>query len=318
MAKTLVTGGAGFIGSHLVEGLVAAGHEVVVLDNLSTGARENLDPVRGSVRFVEGDVRDAAALRPLLQGVSWVFHLAALASVPRSVADPFSSHDHNATGTLTILLAARDAGVQRFVYSASSSAYGDTETLPKVETMPARPRSPYAISKYVGELYAETFQRLYGLETVSLRYFNIFGPRQAPDSPYAAVIPKFVTALLGGEPPVVHGDGRQTRDFTFVANAVAANLGAAQAPAARVAGQVFNVGCGDRTSLLDLLGELRALIGARVAARHVEPRAGDVRDSQADIEAARRAFGYEPSVGLGEGLARTVDWYREIGRAATR
>lgn len=318
MAKTLVTGGAGFIGSHLVEGLVAAGHEVVVLDNLSTGARENLDPVRGRVRFVEGDVRDAAALRPLLQGVSWVFHLAALASVPRSVADPFSSHDHNATGTLTILLAARDAGVQRFVYSASSSAYGDTETLPKVETMPARPRSPYAISKYVGELYAETFQRLYGLETVSLRYFNIFGPRQAPDSPYAAVIPKFVTALLGGEPPVVHGDGRQTRDFTFVANAVAANLGAAQAPAARVAGQVFNVGCGDRTSLLDLLGELRALIGARVAARHVEPRAGDVRDSQADIEAARRAFGYEPSVGLGEGLARTVDWYREIGRAATR
>jgi nucleoside-diphosphate-sugar epimerase len=318
MAKTLVTGGAGFIGSHLVEGLVAAGHEVVVLDNLSTGARENLDPVRGRVRFFEGDVRDAATVRSLLQGVSWVFHLAALASVPRSVADPFSSHDHNATGTLTILLAARDAGVQRFVYSASSSAYGDTETLPKVETMPARPRSPYAISKYVGELYAETFQRLYGLETVSLRYFNIFGPRQAPDSPYAAVIPKFVTALLGGEPPVVHGDGRQTRDFTFVANAVAANLGAAQAPAARVAGQVFNVGCGDRTSLLDLLGELRALIGARVAARHVEPRAGDVRDSQADIEAARRAFGYEPSVGLGEGLARTVDWYREIGRAATR
>ncbi len=318
MAKTLVTGGAGFIGSHLVEGLVAAGHEVVVLDNLSTGARENLDPVRGRVRFVEGDVRDAAALRPLLQGVSWVFHLAALASVPRSVADPFSSHDHNATGTLTILLAARDAGVQRFVYSASSSAYGDTETLPKVETMPARPRSPYAISKYVGELYAETFQRLYGLETVSLRYFNIFGPRQAPDSPYAAVIPKFVTALLGGEPPVVHGDGRQTRDFTFVANAVAANLGAAQAPAARVAGQVFNVGCGDRTSLLDLLGELRALIGARVATRHVEPRAGDVRDSQADIEAARRAFGYEPSVGLREGLARTVDWYREIARTATR
>jgi nucleoside-diphosphate-sugar epimerase len=318
MAKTLVTGGAGFIGSHLVEGLVAAGHEVVVLDNLSTGARENLDPVRGRVRFVEGDVRDAAALRPLLQEVSWVFHLAALASVPRSVADPFSSHDHNATGTLTILLAARDAGVQRLVYSASSSAYGDTDTLPKVETMPARPRSPYAISKYVGELYAETFHRLYGLETVSLRYFNIFGPRQAPDSPYAAVIPKFVTALLGGEPPAIHGDGRQTRDFTFVANAVAANLGAAQAPAARVAGQVFNVGCGDRTSLLDLLGELRALIGARVAARHVEPRAGDVRDSQADIEAARRAFGYEPSVGLREGLARTVDWYREIGRAATR
>ncbi|HEX7126777.1 MAG TPA: SDR family oxidoreductase [Thermodesulfobacteriota bacterium] len=318
MAKTLVTGGAGFIGSHLVEALLAAGHEVVVVDNLSTGALDNLRSVRGAIRFVEGDVRDQAALRPLLAGVSWVFHLAALASVPRSVADPFSSHDHNATGTLAALLAARDAGVSRFVYSASSSAYGDTETLPKVETMPARPRSPYAIGKYVGELYAETFHRLYGLETVSLRYFNIFGPRQTPDSPYAAVIPKFVTALLRGESPVVHGDGRQTRDFTFVANAVAANLRAAEAPADRVAGRVFNVGCGERTSLLDLLDELASLTGSRVAPRHVEPRAGDVRDSQADIEAARRALGYEPSVGLRDGLARTVEWYRETGRAATR
>lgn len=318
MAKTLVTGGAGFIGSHLVEGLLAAGRDVTVLDNLSTGSIRNLDGLRPRARFVEGDIRDAGTLRPLLAGVEVVFHLAALASVPRSVADPLSSHDHNATGTLAALLAARDSGVRRFIYSASSSAYGDTETLPKVETMPARPRSPYAISKYMGELYAETFHRLYGLETVSLRYFNIFGPRQAPDSPYAAVIPKFVTALLAGEPPVVHGDGRQTRDFTFVANAVAANLGAAFAPPDRVAGRVFNVGCGDRTSLLDLLGLLRDLTGSRVAPRHVEARAGDVRDSQADIDSARQAFGYEAAVGLREGLARTVAWYRQVGRGEGR
>ncbi len=316
MTKALVTGGAGFIGSHLAEGLLAAGHEVVVLDNLSTGSTANLERVRRGIRFVEGDVRHEAALASVLPGVEWVFHLAALASVPRSVAAPLASHEHNATGTLVALLAARDAGVRRFVYAASSSAYGETATLPKVETMPASPRSPYAITKFVGELYGETFHRLYGLETVSLRYFNIFGPRQAPDSPYAAVIPKFVTALLAGQRPVVHGDGRQTRDFTYVANAVAANLAAAAAPADRVAGRVFNVGCGARTSLLDVLHELRALTGAAVEPLHAEPRAGDVRDSQADIGEARRAFGYDPTVGLREGLVRTVEWFRaEEGRS---
>jgi nucleoside-diphosphate-sugar epimerase len=312
MTRALVTGGAGFIGAHLVRGLLAAGHDVAVLDNLSTGSRANLEPVLADVRFVEGDLRDPAALREAMRGAEWVFHQAALPSVPRSVADPLASHEHNATGTLAALVAARDAGVRRFVYAASSSAYGGTPGLPKVETMPARPLSPYAVSKYAGELYCEVFHRLYGLETISLRYFNVFGPMQRPDSPYAAVVPRFLAALLAGEAPVVHGDGRQTRDFTYVDDAVAANLAAAAAPTTdRLAGEVFNVACGEQHSLLDVLGLLGELTGAQVAPRHVEARPGDVRDSLADIGKARRAFGYRPSVGLREGLARTLRWLAE-------
>lgn len=309
--RSLVTGGAGFIGSNLVRGLLAAGHEVVVVDNLSTGAHVNLADIAGDIEFAEGDVRDRELMARLMQGVDWVFHEAALPSVPRSVADPWSTNDHNINGTLSVLLAARDAGVGRVVYAGSSSAYGDTPTLPKREAMPATPLSPYAITKYVGELYCETFYRLYGLETVALRYFNVFGPRQNPESQYAAVIPRFITALLRGARPVIHGDGEQTRDFTYVDNVVAANLAAAAAPAAAVAGRVFNVGCGGRVSLNRLLAELQSIIGTGIDPVHTDSRPGDVRDSEADISRAAEAFGYRPAVGWEEGLRRTVAWFAE-------
>lgn len=319
VARSLVTGGAGFIGSNLARGLLAAGHAVVVVDNLSTGTRDNLADVAAEIEFVEGDVRDRDLMARLMRGVEWVFHQAALPSVPRSVADPWSSNDHNVNGTLSVLLAARDAGARRVVYAASSSAYGDTPTLPKRESMPATPLSPYAITKYVGELYCEAFHRLYGLETVALRYFNVFGPRQNPNSEYAAVIPKFITALLTGTTPVIHGDGEQTRDFTYIDNVVAANLAAAAAPAEAVAGRVFNLGCGGRISLNRLLRELRSITGARVEPVHTAPRPGDVRDSEADISRAAEAFGYRPEVGLEEGLRRTVAWFAErLGVPATR
>ncbi len=319
MPVSLVTGAAGFIGSNLVCRLLGEGHEVVAVDNLSTGFRENLAGLgsRGlesGFRFVEGDVRDRELMARLCRGVDYVFHQAALSSVPRSVADPWSSNDHNVSGTLSVLIAARDAGVGRVIYAASSSAYGDTPTLPKVETMPSTPLSPYAVAKYVGELYCQVFWRVYGLETVSLRYFNVFGPRQSPESQYAAVIPKFVRALLRGEAPVIYGDGEQTRDFTFVDNVVAANLAAALAPAESVAGEVFNIGAGGRTSLNQLVRELQSIVGAiqgsSVQPRYAEPRAGDVRDSQAAVEKASSAFGYRPLVGLREGLERTVEWFR--------
>lgn len=318
MVKSLVTGGAGFIGSNLVSGLLEAGHDVTVVDNLSTGARANLAGFEAEIRFIAGDIRDRDLMGRLLQGVEYVFHQAALASVPRSVADPWASNDHNVNGTLSVLLAARDAGVRRVIYAASSSAYGDTAVLPKVESMPATPLSPYAIAKYVGELYSQVFHRLYGLETVALRYFNVFGPRQNPESQYAAVIPRFITALLSGEPPVIYGDGEQTRDFTYVDNVVAANLAAATAPAGAVAGRVFNIGCGDRISLNDLVRALQGIIRTDVEPSYADRRPGDVRDSQADIGEAGRAFGYKPAVGLYEGLEKTVAWFagRIAGRAA--
>ncbi|HZO90853.1 MAG TPA: SDR family oxidoreductase [Chthonomonadaceae bacterium] len=310
MAKSLVTGGAGFIGSHLVRRLIAEGHEVTVLDNLSTGSRANLAEVEPAIRFVEGDIRHQGLLARLMSGIDYVFHQAALPSVPRSIADPAASHDVNVNGTLNLLLAAREAGVRRVICAASSSAYGNTAVLPKVESMPATPRSPYAVTKYVGELYCQVFHQVYGLETVALRYFNVFGPRQSPRSQYAAAVPRFIHALLHREPPVIYGDGEQTRDFTYVENVVDANLRAALAPAEAVAGQVFNIGCGDRISLNRLVAELQEILGVSIPPRYEPSRTGDVRDSQADIAKARQAFGYTPAIGLAEGLRRTVAWFQ--------
>lgn len=311
MTKALVTGGAGFIGSNLVRHLLAHGHSVTVVDNLSSGSTANLDEVWSEIYFVEGDIRDRDLMERLMQGVDYVFHQAALPSVPRSVADPWSSNDHNVNGTLSVLLAARDAGVGRVIYASSSSVYGDTPILPKVESMCTKPLSPYAIAKYVGELYCQVFYRLYGLETVALRYFNVFGPRQNPQSQYAAVIPKFITALLSGERPTIHGQGEQTRDFTYVENVTVANLAAATAPAQAVSGEAFNIGCGDRVSINGLFEQIRGLIGVVITPLYSEPRPGDVRDSQADIAKARRAFDYIPAVDLHEGLERTIAWYAD-------
>ena len=307
----MVTGGAGFIGSHLVHELVGAGREVVVLDDFSTGQRENLDEVMDRIRLVEGDIRDPAACREAISGADYVLHQAALPSVPRSVKDPESSHEVNATGTLNVLVAARDTGARRVVYAASSSAYGNTEELPKHEGMRPRPLSPYAASKLAGEMYCSAFTASYGLETVALRYFNIFGSRQDPESAYAAVIPKFVTCALAGERPVIFGDGEQTRDFTHVDNAVFANLRGCTAPADRAAGRAFNVGCGGRISINELWRRIREATGATVEPWHDAPRQGDVRDSLASIAAGQEALGYEIVVDLADGIRRTVDWYAE-------
>jgi nucleoside-diphosphate-sugar epimerase len=310
MSAFLVTGGAGFIGSHLVDALVARGARVRVVDNLATGRRENLAPllVRGAIEFIEGDLADLVVARRAVDGVEIVLHQAAIPSVPRSVSDPIGSNRANVDATLNVLVAARDAGVRRVVYAASSSAYGDTPTLPKHEAMPPAPRSPYALQKLVGEQYMALFAALYGLETVSLRYFNVFGPRQDPSSPYSGVISLFVRALLEGRQPVVHGDGEQTRDFTYVANVVDGVLRACEAPG--VSGAVINLATGGRISLNALLDALYAITGARVAPRHAPPRPGDVRDSQADITRAREMLGYEPIVSFEDGLRLTVEWYR--------
>lgn len=305
----LVTGGAGFIGSHLVDRLVRDGWRVRVLDDFSTGRDANLEGALAAVQLVRGDLLDPPTLERAVAGVEVVFHQAAVPSVPRSVAEPLRTHEVNATGTLRVLEAARRAGVRRVVYAASSSAYGDTPELPKVETMPPRPRSPYALQKWAGEAYCALYAELYGLETVSLRYFNVFGPRQDPGSEYAAVVPRFATACLRGEPPVVYGDGEQTRDFTFVADAVQANVRAADAPAA--SGAVVNVAGGRRVSLNELLALLADVTGAQVRPRHEPPRPGDVRDSLADLGRARALLGYEPSVDLREGLRRTVESLRD-------
>jgi nucleoside-diphosphate-sugar epimerase len=318
MAVCLVTGGAGFIGSHLTDALVAAGHAVRVLDNFSTGYHDNLTDARGRIELLEGDVTDLTAVRAATRGVELVFHQAALASVPRSVADPLASHAACATGTLNVLLAARDAGVRRVVYAASSSAYGDSVRLPKHEDDPTRPLSPYAVAKLAGEQYCATFSGVYGLETVRLRYFNIFGPRQSPDSAYAAVIPLFIEALTTGRNPRVHGDGEQSRDFTYVADAVQANLKAAVAPG--VAGKVFNVACGKRTTLNELVAHLNALLGTDIPAVHGKPRPGDVRHSQADIERARSELGYRPTTDVPAGLRNCLEWWehRPVGRGARK
>lgn len=307
--RYLVTGGGGFIGSHLVEFLLEAGHDVVVVDNFSSGRRENLAPWLGRFELIEGTIADPATCARAVSGVDVVLHQAARPSVPRSVADPVATHDACATGTLNMLVAARDAGVKRFVYAASSSAYGNTPELPKHELMPTRPRSPYAVAKLTGEGYCRAWHATYGLETVALRYFNIFGPRQDPTSQYAAVIPRFIVSALKGESPTIFGDGEQTRDFTYVANAVRANMLAAEAPAA-ACGEVYNVGCGDRVTLNDLWERIRSATGSNVDPTYEPTRAGDVRDSLASLERTRAALGYEPVVTLDEGIRRTIDALR--------
>jgi len=309
MAEYLVTGGAGFIGSHLVHALAGAGRSVRVLDNLATGSWANLEAVADRIEWIEGDLRDGAAVEEAVRGVRYVLHQAALASVPRSVDDPLTSDAVNVGGTLRLLDAARRAGVKRLVFASSSSIYGDSPSLPKVESMPPDPLSPYALQKLAGETYFRLFHRLYGVETIALRYFNVFGPRQNPQSQYAAVIPLFITRLLAGERPIVYGDGEQTRDFSHVANVVEANLAALAAPAAALGG-VYNVACGERISLNELLRVIGEELGVRPDPIYAAPRPGDVRHSLADIRAARAALGYAPSVGTREGLRRTIQSYR--------
>jgi UDP-glucose 4-epimerase len=308
MSQVLVTGGAGFIGSHLVEGLLERGHRVRVLDNFSTGDAANLADARDDIEVLDGDICDPEAVRRAVRGCEVVFHQAALASVPRSVANPLATHRACVDGTLQVLLAARDARVRRVVYAASSSAYGASRSLPKRETDPTLPLSPYAVAKLAGEQYCAAFSEVYGLETVRLRYFNVFGPRQSPDSPYAAVIPLFLQALSNGESPLIHGDGQQSRDFTYVADVVQANLKAATAAA--VSGNVYNIACGRRTSLLELLGHLNRLLGTDISPTHGPARAGDIRHSLADIEPARGELGYRPTTDIRTGLQRTVEWWK--------
>ena len=308
MASYLVTGGAGFIGSHLAEELLRRGHHVRVADSLITGKRANLAHIVAA-EFLEGDLAEPAFAERAAAGMEYVLHQAAIPSVPRSVADPATSNRANITATLNILVAARAAGVKRLVYAGSSSAYGDTPTLPKREDMPPKPLSPYALQKLVGEQYCQMFTQLYGFPTVSIRYFNVFGPRQDPGSPYSGVISLFATALLGGRPPTIHGDGEQTRDFTYIANVVDGVLRACEAPNA--AGEVINVATGVRISLNELLRVLNQLVGTNIQPIYKDPRAGDVRDSQADISKAKALLGYEPTVSLEEGLKRTLEWCRK-------
>ncbi len=308
MTLALVTGGAGFIGSHLVEGLLARGYRVRVLDNFATGRRENLKDVLAQIELVEGSVTNLTTARSVMRGVEIVFHQAALPSVPRSVKNPLESNAVNITGTLNVLLAARDAGVRRVVYAASSSAYGDQPTLPKVETMPPDPLSPYAIAKLAGEMYARAFTNLYGLSTVSLRYFNVFGPRQDPTTQYAGVLAKFCTCAITGQPYPVYGDGEQSRDFTYVTNVVEANILAANAQLEGA--PVINIACGERTTLNQIIRILNELTGQNLPAHYGPERAGDVRHSQADITRARTLLGYHPTIDLREGLRRTLEWYR--------
>jgi nucleoside-diphosphate-sugar epimerase len=315
MASYLVTGGAGFIGSHLTEELVRRGHRVRVVDSLVTGKRRNLDHLKG-VEFLEGDLAGGDVARRAVDGVEYVLHQAAIPSVPRSVNDPLSSNEANITASLNILVAARDAGVKRLVYAGSSSVYGDTPTLPKHEDMPTRPLSPYALQKLVAEQYCQMFTRLYGFETVTTRYFNVFGPRQDPGSPYSGVISLFSSAILEGRRPIIYGDGEQTRDFTYVANVVDGVLRACEADGA--SGEIINVATGGRISLNQLFRTMRDLVGGKVEPTYAETRSGDVKDSQADITKAKKILGYEPIVSFEEGLKRTLEWYRSTVTAAVR
>jgi UDP-N-acetylglucosamine/UDP-N-acetyl-alpha-D-glucosaminouronate 4-epimerase len=315
-AVTLVTGGAGFIGSHLVERLLTLGHRVRVVDNLSTGNAENLTAVLGEIEFLRGDLRDEDVCRQAVRGAELVFHVAALPSVPRSLEDPWTSHDCNVNATVRLLIASAEARVRRIVYSSSSSAYGDTAVLPKVEAAEPLPRSPYAAAKLAGEQYVLAFARAGQAEGVALRYFNVFGPRQEPNSPYAAVIPAFLSAAFEGRPAVVCGDGQQTRDFTYVANVVEANVLAAAAPARVANGTVVNVGAGQRTSLLRLLELIRGVTGQGLACTYQPRRSGDVRDSMAGLERAQQVIGYHPCVSLEEGLRRTWEWFVDAHRPA--
>jgi UDP-glucose 4-epimerase len=307
--RYVVTGGAGFIGSNTVDELVRRGDSVVVLDDLSSGKEENLAEVRSKISFIKGSITELETVRKAMHEADYVLHLAARASVPRSVKDPLETNKINVEGTLNVLVAARDAKVKRVVFAGSSSAYGETPLLPKIETMQPAPISPYGVSKFAGELYAQTFGRVYGLENVCLRYFNIFGPRQDSSSPYSGVLAKFCAAFLEGTPPAVFGDGEQSRDFTYVDNAVAANLLACETP--NVSGKVFNIGTGSRVTLNETLAELAKLAGTKLETKYEPAREGDILHSQADITQAREALKYEPLISFEEGLAKTFDWYRE-------
>ena len=314
MAAYLVTGGAGFIGSHLAEELVRRGHHVRVVDSLITGKRRNLEHVPG-VEFIQGDLADHAVCLRAVKGIDYVLHQAAIPSVPRSVEDPIASNRANIDASINLLVAARDAGVKRLVYAGSSSAYGDTPTLPKREDMAPDPLSPYALQKLVAEQYCQMFTRLYGLETVTTRYFNVFGPRQDPGSPYSGVISLFASALLDRRQPTIYGDGGQTRDFTYVANVVDGVLRACEVP--HIGGEVINVATGGRISLNDLLRMMNRIVGTDIHAVYRETRAGDVRDSQADIAKAQHLLGYRPTISLEDGLKLTLDWCRRESAAST-
>jgi nucleoside-diphosphate-sugar epimerase len=307
--RILVTGAAGFIGSSIAKKLLADGHTVVAVDNLMTGDIDNLQAVRKDIHFRNGDIRDRDLMLSLCEGAEVVFHEAALPSVPKSVLDPYTSHLNNIDGTLNVLLAARDKGVRRIVYAASSSAYGESPTLPKHEAMITAPISPYAVQKLTGEHYMQSFSRVYGIETVCLRYFNVFGPFQAADSPYSGVLAKFITSLLSGQAPTIYGDGAQSRDFTYIDNVVTANLLAASAPAAVASGKVYNIACGERHTLLETFRILAELTGCNGEPVFGPPRTGDILHSLADISRAQQELGYAPAIDFTEGLRRTVDWY---------
>ena len=310
MANYLVTGGGGFIGGHLAQHLVEAGESVRVLDNFCTGSLDNLKAVEGKIDLITGDMRDPDIAKAAMDGIDYVLHQAALPSVPRSVAEPRETSSINVMGTVNLLDAARQAKIKRFVYAASSSAYGNQDVPVKIETLATSPLSPYAAAKLTGELFCQSFYHSYGLETVCLRYFNVFGPRQNPDSPYSAVIPRFVTAALNGKQPEIYGDGNQTRDFTFVHNNVRANILAATSP--NGAGEMFNIACGDAISLLDLLGSIGEILGLEIQPQFKPSRSGDVMHSRASIEKARDILGYRVEVDYAEGLRRTVEHYRQL------
>lgn len=316
MALFLITGVAGFIGSSLAEELLRRGEQVRGIDNFVTGKRENIQPFLGRMDFREIDLRDEDAVKAACEGVDFILHQGALPSVPRSVKAPRPSHESNIHGTFNVLEGARAAGVKRIIYAASSSAYGNQPGMPRRESMAPAPISPYAVQKLTGELYMKSYAQVYGMETVCLRYFNIFGPRQAPDSPYSGVMAKFALQMLRGERPTIFGNGEQGRDFTYIANAVSANLLACQAPAERVSGRVFNVACGGRHTLNETYQLIAKLLDYQEPPLYGPMRTGDVLDSQADISAAREAFGYEPLVGFEEGLTQTVEWYRAEYAAA--
>ena len=312
--RYLVTGGAGFIGSNIVDELIRRNHQVVVLDDLSAGKEANLAGVRQKIDFRTGTITDLATIQSACKGVDYVIHLAARTSVPKSVKDPIGSNSVNIDGTLNVLVAARDAKVRRFVFAASSSAYGETPTLPKVETMQPDPISPYGVTKFVGELYAQVFGRVYGLENACLRYFNVFGPRQDPTSQYSGVLSRFMLAILRNEQPTIYGDGEQTRDFTYIDNVVDVTLRACEGKDA--SGKIFNGGTGARISLNEVVKLLGTITGKKIEPKYDPPRSGDIRDSQADISLARKGLGYEPLVHFEEGLKRTWDWYKSTYAAS--
>jgi nucleoside-diphosphate-sugar epimerase len=309
MATYLVTGGAGFIGSHIVERLVREGQSVRVLDNFATGRRSNIEPFLSKIELHEGDLRKPEDCRKACAGVEVAFHLGAVPSVPVSVEDPVTSHESNVNGTFNLLLAARDAKCRRVVFAASSAAYGDVPDLPKRETARPDPLSPYAVNKLLGEYYSRVFYLCYGLETISLRYFNVFGPRQDPKSQYAAAIPAFVSAILKGEPPMIYGDGEQTRDFTYIDNVVHANMLAARAR--KTEGQVINIACGERVTVNQIIAQINKLLGRNVKSNHVPERAGDIKHSLADISLAKQVIGFEPLIMFDDGLKLAIEWYRE-------